>query len=78
RKREVFMEHMKEGPSSEFWRMVKYIDDLSFYSIPDYDGLRKLVRTIAERAECREWEPLDWSSKQYEGPNWNRDNYKKV
>ncbi|GMT24764.1 hypothetical protein PFISCL1PPCAC_16061, partial [Pristionchus fissidentatus] len=78
RKKEVFMEHMKDGPDAEILRILKYIDSLSFYSVPDYDGLHRLLRAIAERNDCREWEALDWSSKQYEGPEWSKEKYKKI
>ncbi|GMT01849.1 hypothetical protein PENTCL1PPCAC_24023, partial [Pristionchus entomophagus] len=51
--------------SKDLLKIMRYIDNMNFYSIPDYNGIRDILIGIIDRMGFRDTEPLDWSPRRH-------------
>uniref|UniRef100_A0A915E5C9 Protein kinase domain-containing protein n=1 Tax=Ditylenchus dipsaci TaxID=166011 RepID=A0A915E5C9_9BILA len=57
---------LKYCPRTEFGRMMKYLDGLTYYSQPDYAYLRQLIQLAMKNNDIKPDETYDWQVDQEE------------
>ncbi|CAI5451851.1 unnamed protein product [Caenorhabditis angaria] len=56
-------------PKKEFSRIMKYVDGLNYYSLPDYQFIYFCIQHAASANGCKDSDPLDWDPDHpYSGP----------